>query len=110
MAGKEVATKGKTEVAAFDMSIFEADAGVGNENITQDDLALPFLKILSGLDPLLDELEDAAGEDGPSTVAGTTVDFVHSLETVGDYVDFMCDGTTIFMRGQSKLDGGILLA
>ena len=59
MAGKEVATKRKTDVAAFDMSIFEEDAGVGNENITQDDLALPFLKILSGLDPLLDELEDA---------------------------------------------------
>jgi hypothetical protein len=58
----------------------------------------------------INELEDAAGEDGPSTVAGTTVDFVYSLETVGDYVDFMCDGTTIFMRGQSKLDGGILLA
>tara|TARA_R100001443_G_scaffold4504_1_gene13078 strand:+ start:66 stop:842 length:777 start_codon:yes stop_codon:yes gene_type:complete len=70
MAGKEVATKGKTEVAAFDMSIFEEDAGVGNENITQDDLALPFLKILSGLDPLLDELEEAKKGDIYNTVTG----------------------------------------
>ena len=70
MAGKEVATKRKTDVAAFDMSIFEEDAGVGNENITQDDLALPFLKILSGLDPLLDELEDARKGDIYNTVTG----------------------------------------
>ena len=58
----------------------------------------------------INELETDDTQDGPSTVGGTTVDFVHSLETIGDYVDFMCDGTTIFMRGQSKLDGGILLA
>ncbi len=41
MAGKEVATKKKTDVAAFDMFIFEEEAGVGNENIAQDELALP---------------------------------------------------------------------
>ena len=58
----------------------------------------------------INELEVDTSDDGPSTVGGTTVDFVHSLETIGDYVDLMCDGTTIFFRGQSKLDGGILLA
>ena len=58
----------------------------------------------------INELEVDTNDDGPSTVGGTTVDFVHSLETIGDYVDLMCDGTTIFFRGQSKLDGGILLA
>ena len=58
----------------------------------------------------INELETDTADDGPSTVGGTTIDFVHSLETIGDYVDVMCDGTTIFFRGQAKLDGGILLA
>ena len=58
----------------------------------------------------INELEVDTSDDGPSTVGGTTIDWVHSLETVGDYVDLVCDGTTIFFRGQSKLDGGILLA
>jgi hypothetical protein len=70
MAGKAVATKKQAQVAAFDPSIFEEDAGAGNENITQDDLALPFLKILSGLDPLLDELEVARKGDIYNTVTG----------------------------------------
>ena len=57
---KAVATKedASTAVAAFDPSMFEQDAGSGNENIGQDDLALPFLKIISGLDPLLDDIEE----------------------------------------------------
>jgi len=67
---KAVAKKEETAVAAFDPSMFEEDAGLGNENITQDDLALPFLKILSGLDPLLDELEDARKGDIYNTVTG----------------------------------------
>ena len=58
----------------------------------------------------INELETDDTQDGPSTVGGTTIDFVHSLETLGDYVDLECDGTSIFMRGQSKLDGSILLA
>ena len=58
----------------------------------------------------INELEVDTSDDGPSTVGGTTIDFVHSLETIGDYVDVMCDGTNIFFRGQAKLDGGILLA
>ena len=58
----------------------------------------------------INELETDTNTDGPSTVGGTTIDWVHSLETVGDYVDLVCDGTTIFFRGQAKLDGGILLA
>ena len=32
-------------------SIFEADAGAGISNIKQDDLALPFLKVLGQLSP-----------------------------------------------------------
>ena len=54
------------------------------------------------------EIDDT--EDHPSTVAGTTIDFVHSLEKLGDYVELTCDGTNIFMNGQTALDGAVLLA
>ena len=58
----------------------------------------------------INEQEIDTSDDQPFTTGGTSIDFVHSLETIGDYVDLMCDGTTIFFRGQAKLDGGILLA
>ena len=65
---KKIATKKSSNVVQFDSSVFEADAGKGLENIGQEDLALPFLKILSGLDPLVDELEDARKGDIFNTV------------------------------------------
>jgi hypothetical protein len=68
--GTKVAPKKETNVVEFDISMMEADAGVGVANMGQDDLALPFLKILSGLDPLLDELEEAKRGDLYNTVSG----------------------------------------
>ena len=44
MATKQVAKKKETELA--NMSMFEEDAGAGLENLGQEDLALPFLKLL----------------------------------------------------------------
>ena len=67
---KEVAKAENTAVAAFDASMFEDDAGQGMDNMGQEDLALPFLKILSGLDPILDEREDARKGDIYNTVTG----------------------------------------
>ena len=69
MAGAVAKTK-KADVVEFDPSMFEADAGEGVSNMGQDDLALPFLKILSGLDPLLDELDEAKRGDLYNTVSG----------------------------------------
>ena len=65
---RAVANKAKNEVAVI--SIFEEDAGVGTE-LNQEDLALPFLKIVSALDPLLDD-EDFEGKKGDiyNTVSG----------------------------------------
>jgi hypothetical protein len=70
MATKAVATKedAQTGVAVFDASMFENDAGAGNDNVGQDDLALPFLKIISGLDTLLDEMEELRKGDIFNTV------------------------------------------
>jgi hypothetical protein len=60
----------KKELAVFDVSMFEADAGRGLENMNQEDLALPFLKVLSGNDPILDENESARKGDIYNTVTG----------------------------------------
>ena len=58
----------------------------------------------------INELEVDTSDDGPSTVGGTTITFELGAETLGDYVELMCDGTSIFINGQTKLDGGISLA
>ena len=47
--GKSV-TK-RENAGALSTNIFEADADKGSQNITQDDLALPFLKVLGQLSP-----------------------------------------------------------
>ena len=44
----QVAEKKNSALATFDM---EADAQQGTQNISQEDLALPFLKILGQLSP-----------------------------------------------------------
>jgi hypothetical protein len=65
-----VAGRKSAEVVQFDASMFEADAGVGLENMGQDDLALPFLKILGGMSKELDDLEEARKGDIYNTVTG----------------------------------------
>ena len=44
----EVQSKKKNELS---VNMFETDAGQGIANIKQDDLALPFLKVLGQLSP-----------------------------------------------------------
>ena len=61
MAANELAEKGEGQVVEFDASIFEQDAM--QEKLGRDDLALPFLKVLSRQDPTLDELPDAKAGD-----------------------------------------------
>ena len=61
-ASKAVAEKKATEVAAFDFAQLQQDAGKGNENVGKDDLALPFIKILSGIDPMMDKLDGKKGD------------------------------------------------
>ena len=41
----------KTNAGALSTNIFEADANAGSQNMTQEDLALPFLKVLGQLSP-----------------------------------------------------------
>ena len=59
----EVAETKSAEVVQFDPTMFEADAGLGLENMGVEDLALPFLKILGGMSKELDVLEEARKGD-----------------------------------------------
>ena len=63
-----VAEQKTADIVQFDPTMFEADAGAGLENMGQDDLALPFLKILGGMSKELDDLEDARKGDILNTV------------------------------------------
>jgi len=54
----QVAKKQSTELALVN-DMFEADASSGMENMSQEDLALPFLKVLSQLSPELESVEGA---------------------------------------------------
>ena len=68
---KAVAQKQSGAIREFDPTMFEADAGTGTR-LEQEDLALPFLKIVSALDPLLYD-ENFRGRKGDiyNTVSGT---------------------------------------
>ena len=71
MSTKAVAKQAKNEVATVDSAMFEQFAGAGMENMGQEDLALPFLKVLSGNDPVLDDDSvDARKGDIYNTVTG----------------------------------------
>jgi len=43
--------KEKTNIIKFDPTIFEKDANAGLNNLGMDDLAIPFLRILSDTSP-----------------------------------------------------------
>ena len=61
---KDVAAKKNTDIALSDVDSFLAEnAGAGVQNLSQDDLALPFLKTLSRQDAVLDDLPDAKSGD-----------------------------------------------
>jgi hypothetical protein len=71
MSKKDVAKNGEKELAVFNPAMMEQDAGQGMENMGTEDLALPFLKVLSGNDPVLDdESVDARKGDIYNTVTG----------------------------------------
>jgi hypothetical protein len=60
--------KNTAVVSGLTMEEMFADASAGMKNIDHEDLALPFLKIVSGLDPLLDDHEHIRKGDIVNTV------------------------------------------
>jgi len=57
----------------------------------------------------INELEVDTGDDGPYIADGDTITFVDGTAVVGDYVDLVSDGTSWYVSGQAKADGGITL-
>mgnify|MGYP003663030621 CR=1 FL=1 len=69
MADSKAVAEAKSKELSMEVSsLFEEDAGVGMDNMGQEDLALPFLKVLSGNDPVLDEMDTARKGDILNTV------------------------------------------
>ena len=66
-----VKTKGDDKVATLNMEMFEQDAGAGLDNLGTEDLALPFLKVLSKQSDSLDEIDGAKAGDILNTVTNT---------------------------------------
>jgi hypothetical protein len=59
MANANVAKKEESKLPALSLDLMEGDAHSGLENISQDDLATPRLKVLMQLSPELEDLEGA---------------------------------------------------
>jgi len=78
----QVAKKKETAVALFDSSVFEADAHDGLDNVSQADLALPFLKVLSQLSPELETVEGARAGMIYNTVTNQVYDGAKGIEVI----------------------------
>lgn len=56
----------------------------------------------------INELEVDTGDDGPVASGSTSLTLVASaLGTVGDWVEYICDGSRWLITGQTKLDGAV---
>jgi len=81
----EVTTKAKA--GALATNLFEADANAGGENISQEDLALPFLKVLGQLSPEVNKqhakyIEGAEPGMILNTVSGHLYDGKQGIEVI----------------------------
>ena len=74
MAKANVVKKEESQLPALSLELMEGDAHSGLENISQDDLATPRLKVLMQLSPELEELEGAKAGMIYNTVTGDLYD------------------------------------
>jgi hypothetical protein len=57
----------------------------------------------------INELEVDTSSDGPIATVGDLITFVGSVESLGDYIELLSDGTSWYLNGQTGLDGGITI-
>ena len=55
----------------------------------------------------INELEIDTNSDGPYDANADTFNFVANIAVVGDWVEFISDGTSWFFTGQTNADGGV---
>ena len=73
----QVATKKEGALATFDM---EADANKGAQNMSQEDLALPFLKILGQLSPEVNKRDGKYVEGAePGKIINTVTNHLYDI-------------------------------
>jgi hypothetical protein len=77
----------KKEQSLVVMDDLEADAGQGSEMVGQDDLALPFLKVLSQLSPEIESVEGAKAGMIYDTVSGKVYDGQKGVVVVPAYYE-----------------------
>jgi len=92
----------RDKAGALATNIFEADANAGSQNITQEDLALPFLKVLGQLSPEVNKKDSkytAGAEPGKiyNTVTTELYDEINVLPVFykRQYVEWQDRGTSM---------------
>lgn len=55
----------------------------------------------------VNELETDTGDDGPYDDDADTITFADGVAVVGDWVELVSDGTSWYVTGQVKADGGV---
>ena len=69
----------KALTAGLDTALFELDAGVGNEEVGQEDLALPFLKLLqASSQKSIKQLKSLGISASPGDVWNTVTNEIYS--------------------------------
>jgi len=58
----------------------------------------------------VNETETDTGDDGPYQADADTITLADGVAVVGDYVELVSDGTSWYLSGQTKADGGVSLA
>ena len=78
----QLAKKKETALAVVDNTMFEQDAHDGMDNISSEDVALPFLKLLSQLSPEIESVKGAKAGMIYNTVSGEVYDGVQGIKVI----------------------------
>ena len=90
--------------AGWNCKLIVKSAPVGDSYIiTEKTSADTNIIITNGINELTDSV-------GPNDTGHTTISFAASVAIQGDWVELLCDGTNYYATGQTKADGGIVLA
>ncbi len=76
------AKKKETALAVVDNTMFEQDAHDGMDNISSEDVALPFLKLLSQLSPEIENVKGAKAGMIYNTVSGEVYDGTQGIKVI----------------------------
>jgi hypothetical protein len=109
MANANVAKKEESQLPALSLDLMEGDAHSGLENISQDDLATPRLKVLMQLSPELEDLEGAKAGMIYNTVTNDLYDGSNGIRVLPcayqrQYVDASSDILTKTTRDENNKD------